>query len=314
MKILKFIDHILNFIVFSFFILSLSFAGYALYDINAVYDDTLLSGEILKYKPSVDEYGLLKNNFSINDLQKINKDIVGWIRIDDTNIDYPILAGLDNTDYLKRNYRGEYSPSGSIFLDYRNDRNFTDDFSIIYGHNMAKGLMFSDIKKFKDIDFFDIHKTGKLYTSNKVYDLEIYSFNIIDSNRNITYKLQKYKNGGNNEIISNLLNEAINKRELIVGENDKYLLLSTCYGLNTYDRSVILTKMIENNDLDTINGKLDDTKNDVVDENNNIIEKNQRSNLINKIIILIIYVMIGTMLYIHIVIDHIRKKRRINNI
>ena len=314
MKIIKFIDHILNFIVFSFFTLSILFALYALYDVYAVYEDTELDGEILKYKPTVNEYGLLEDNFSIDDLQKINKDIVGWVRIDDTNIDYPILAGLDNTDYLKRNYKGEYSPSGSIFLDYRNDKNFNDNFTIIYGHNMAKGLMFSDIKKFKDKEFFDNHKTGKLYTKDKVYNLEIYSFNIIEANKNIAYKLQKYKNDANTEVVSSLLSEAINRRDIIISNEDKYLVLSTCYGLNTYDRSVILTKMVDSDDEDIISSELNDDSNGIVNENNKIIEKNQRTNLVNKIIILIIYVMIGIIIYIHILISHILKKRRIGNI
>lgn len=315
MKILKFIDSILNFIVFCFFTLSLAFALYALYDVYQVYEDTELTGKILKYKPEVDEYGILKNDFSVKDLQKINKDIVGWIKIDNTNIDYPILAGIDNTDYLKRNYLGEYSPSGSIFLDYRNDKDFLDNFSIIYGHNMAKGLMFSDIKKFKDKDFFELNKTGKLYTNNKIYDLEIYSFNIIKANKDITYKLQKYKKGHNNEVITNLMSEAINKRSLNVSDDDKFLLLSTCYGLNAYDRSVILTKMMETSENPIIDSKIKKTNIEVyVAENEKIIKNNQRSNIVNKMIILIIYILIGTMLYLHIIVSHIRKKRRINNI
>ena len=290
------------------------FAGYALYDVYQVYEDTELSGEVLKYKPKVDEYGELKEKFSIKDLQKINKDIVGWIKIDNTNIDYPILAGIDNTDYLKRNYKGEYSPSGSIFLDYRNSRDLTDDFSIIYGHNMAKGLMFSDIKKFKEPTFFVLNKTGKLYTKDKVYNLEIYSFNIIKSNKDITYKLNK--NSDSKEIVNNLLNEAINKRELVIGDNDKYLLLSTCYGVNTYDRSVILTKMIETYG-NIIDSNIENNNTNIeryIDEDFKIIKNNQRTNLISKMIVLLIYILIGFMIYLHIIVDHIRKKRRINNI
>lgn len=311
MKILKFIDHCLNFIVFGFFTLSLFFAGYALYDIYAVYGDTELTGEILKYRPVVDEYGILKNNFSIKDLQTINKDIIGWVKIDNTNIDYPILAGVDNTEYLRRNYMGKYSPSGSIFLDYRNSRDLTDDFSIIYGHNMARGLMFSDIKRFKDNSFFQLNKTGKLYTENGVYNLEIYSFSIIKANKDITYKLQQYGKGHNKELVSNLYNDAINKRNIIVGSDDKFLLLSTCYGLNSYDRSVLLTKMVKADGDIVINGDLekDEEINNKLENDRNRIEKdNERTNTINKIIILIIYILIGSMIYIHIVVDHIRKK------
>lgn len=311
MKILKFVDSFLNFIVFSFFTLSLLFAFYALYDVHVVYDDTELSGEVLKYKPSTDSDGILENEFSLEDLKKINKDIVGWVKIDNTNIDYPILAGMDNTDYLKRNYKGEYSPSGSIFLDYRNNRKFTDDFSIIYGHNMAKGLMFSDIKKFSNSDFFETHTKGKLYTEDEIYDLEIYSYNILESNKDISYKLQKYNNGYNEEVVTNLLDSAINKRNLVVSDNDQYLLLSTCYGLNTYDRSVLLTKMVKSNSTNIIGSYIDNNKARLLPEDNKILIKNQRTNLVNKIIILLIYIIIGIMIYIHILVGHILKKKRI---
>ena len=293
MKILKFIDHCLNFIVFSFFTLSLFFAGYALYDIYAVYEDTELTGEILKYKPEVDEYGILKNNFSVNDLKTINEDIVGWIKIDNTNIDYPILAGVDNTEYLRRNYMGRYAPSGSIFLDYRNSKDLSDDFSIIYGHNMARGLMFSDIKKFKDNSYFQLNKTGKLYVEDGVYNLEIYSFSIIKANKDITYKLQQYGKGHNKELVSNLFNDAINKREIVVGDNDKFLLLSTCYGLNNYDRSVLLTKMVKADSDIIINGDLekdDEVTTKLANDRKRIEESNERTNIVNKIIILIIYI------------------------
>lgn len=311
MKILKFIDHILNFIVFSFFILSLSFAGYALYDINAVYDDTLLSGEILKYKPSVDEYGLLKKNFSINDLQKINKDIVGWIRIDDTNIDYPILAGKDNTSYLKTDYKGDYSPSGSIFLDYRNSRELNDDFFVIYGHNMAKNLMFSDIKKFQKDNYFNEHSTGKLYTNHGVYNLTILTFNIIDANKSAAYKLQRYSNEHNDVIIQELLGNAIFKKDIEVNPSDKLILLSTCYGVGTYDRSVILAKLEESDASSLIHDNTSDLQKKEFEKiEQKVIKENEKNNLVNRIIVLIIYIMIAVMIYIRLSIVHRKRKRK----
>ena len=311
MKIIKLINSLLNFIVFVFFIVSLSFSFYALYDVYAVYENTELSGEILKYKPTEREEDSFGSNFNLKDIQKINKDIVGWVRIDNTNIDYPILAGKDNTDYLKKDYKGDYSPSGSIFLDYRNDRKLTDDFSVIYGHNMAKGLMFSDIKKFKDTDYFGLNKTGKLYTDNGVYDLTIYSFDIINANRDISYKLNKYKNGHNQELIDNLLKNAINKRDIVVEENDKFLLLSTCYGVGTYDRSVILTRLRKSTDINIIRSDSDIKK---IEKDNNILENNIRIGLAKKIIVLVIYTLITIIIYIHIssgnIIKKIRKSRQ----
>ncbi len=89
-------------------------------------------------------------------LREINPDIFGWIKIDQTNIDYPILQTDDNEYYLNLDYEREYYPSGSIFMDYRCDKNLTENFnSVIYGHNAEmSGTMFHDIEKFFDIEFF----------------------------------------------------------------------------------------------------------------------------------------------------------------
>ena len=67
-----------------------------------------------------------------------SKYVIAWIRIDDTNINYPVVQGSDNAWFLNRNYKGVFATAGSIFLDYRNTKNFSDSFSIIYGHRMGK--------------------------------------------------------------------------------------------------------------------------------------------------------------------------------
>ena len=76
--------------------------------------------------------------------------MVGWIVVDDTNIDYPVMQGYDNSQYLNLDPYGEYSLSGSIFLDSRNSSDFTDPYSIIYGHHMEYGKMFGAIDDYLD--------------------------------------------------------------------------------------------------------------------------------------------------------------------
>ena len=71
---------------------------------------------------------------------KLNKDVVGWITIFDTHISYPVVQGKDNQEYLNKDVFGKFSFSGSIFLDYRNACDFTDSYSIIYGHHMVLNL------------------------------------------------------------------------------------------------------------------------------------------------------------------------------
>ena len=311
MKIVKFLDHVLNVIVFTFFLLVMAFSFYALYDVHAVYENTELTDEILKYKPSIQGENSFGKRFALEDLQEINPDIVGWVRIDDTNIDYPILAGKDNTSYLKTDYKGDYSPSGSIFLDYRNSRELNDDFFVIYGHNMAKNLMFSDIKKFQKDNYFNEHSTGKLYTNHGVYNLTILTFNIIDANKSAAYKLQRYSNEHNDVIIQELLGNAIFKKDIEVNPSDKLILLSTCYGVGTYDRSVILAKLEESDDSSLIRDNTSDLQKKEFEKiEQKVIKENEKNNLVNRIIVLIIYIMIAVMIYIRLSIVHRKRKRK----
>ena len=81
-----------------------------------------------------------KVNIDWNKLKEINKDIVGWIKINNTNINYPILKDNDNLKYLEHSYDGNYNKNGSIFT--LNSNPFDDNITVIYGHNMKTRIMF----------------------------------------------------------------------------------------------------------------------------------------------------------------------------
>ena len=111
-----------------------------------------------------------KNPIDFKALNKINKDIVGWIKISDTNIDYPILRAPESEQsfYLHRDYYKNYLYAGSIYMESYNQPDFSDRNTILYGHNMANGTMFADLHKFEDSDFFSKHKTFKVYTPKSI--------------------------------------------------------------------------------------------------------------------------------------------------
>ena len=253
MRIIKFIDKLLNFILIMFFITIILFSGYALYDVNEVYNEAELSEDILKYKPeSYKEEAVEK--FDLTDLQNnVNEDICGWIRIDGTNIDYPVLSSKNMTYYLDKDYNKKYSAGGSIFLHGDNDRYFTDDFQIIYGHNMVKNLMFSDINKYEDKKYFDKNSTGILYTQNEIYAIKVYTYNILNSSLDMAYDLDANKNGKNEDILKDLEASAIYKNDIEVTPEDKFVLLSTCYGVGTPQRSVLFCKLENIETSTTIN-------------------------------------------------------------
>ena len=235
-KTIKFFDKIINSIVIIFFIICLGIGGYAVYDAYYVYNDANIPSNIKKLKP--DE----NNKFSLSSLQEINEDICGWIRLDDTNINYAITIGKDNSEYLNLNYNKEFSVAGSIFLDYRSDRNFEDDYSVIYGHNMKSNQMFADIKKYGDKDFFNNHQTGKLYTENAIYDLKVIAYKKVSAFSDITYNLRIYKNDKNNDILNFSIKDAINKIESEYSK-DKIIALSTCDVSSSNTRSVLFVSL-----------------------------------------------------------------------
>lgn len=79
-------------------------------------------------------------------LIEINSDVVGWIKINETNIDYPIVQKNDNDYYLNKNFYNKNDRTGAIFLDYKNKSDFTDVNTVIYGHNIKRGTMFADLE------------------------------------------------------------------------------------------------------------------------------------------------------------------------
>lgn len=124
----------------------------------------------VQYKPEFPE-----EVETFEDLQKKNKDVIGWLTVYGTTIDYPLLfSDKDNNYYLNHNALKEPESSGSIFLDYRNNPNFTDFNNILHGHHMARHKMFGDLDKFADEEYFQTHEFGNIF-----YDGRDHSFQII---------------------------------------------------------------------------------------------------------------------------------------
>lgn len=108
-------------------------------------------------------------------LREINPDIVGWLYIEGTQINYPVVQGEDNQYYLKHLFSGEWNNSGCIFLDCRNAADFSDSHSIIYGHHMKNGAMFCDLDHYKQQEFYDAHPYALLVTPEVNYQIEFFA-------------------------------------------------------------------------------------------------------------------------------------------
>ena len=160
-------------------------------------------------------------------LEDINKDVIGWIKIENTNINYPILKDDKNLKYLKHSFDGMYNNNGSIFT--LNDNPFQDNKTIIYGHNMKNGIMFSELSKYMDKEFLNEHSTFDIYTKNQKYKATIfscYSIGIKIEENNI--KLLDFKE--EIEYYKKLSVYSIKN----IGEIEKIVKLSTCSYLNNH--------------------------------------------------------------------------------
>lgn len=110
---------------------------------------------------------------TVKELQNENADVKAWIKINDTNINYPVVQTNDNDYYLYRNYRKENSNYGSIFIDKNSDIENTNSNIIMYGHNMKDGSMFGDLLKYEDEEYYNNHKYIEFVTNTNSSTYEI---------------------------------------------------------------------------------------------------------------------------------------------
>lgn len=108
----------------------------------------------------------LNRKIDFHKLKNENKDIVAWIYIPGTTVDYPILIGDTNEEYLYKDLEGNYNPLGSIFSDAKKD--LSEDHIKIYGHNMREFQMFGELRKFLNKEYMEQHEKFYIYTENKL--------------------------------------------------------------------------------------------------------------------------------------------------
>ncbi|KKY02187.1 MULTISPECIES: class B sortase [Paraclostridium] len=168
-----------------------------------------------------------QNNNNSVDLSYINKDYRGWLDVGGTNIHYPIVQSSNNEFYLNKDMDKNYLESGSIFLDFQNDK-FNDSNTVLYGHSMRNGTMFGQLKKFKDEKFFTKHKTISISESNgNILNYTIFSAYVTDSS-NIYNKTSFDSKEDFNNFFNKIKKDSLFKSLVNVDSEDKILTLSTC--------------------------------------------------------------------------------------
>ena len=188
-------------------------------DIEELIDDVFIQDIDTTEEPIIDW----------NYLKSINKDIIGWIEIEGTEINYPILKDSVNLYYLKHNYLKNYNSNGSIFT--LNNKPFEDEETLIYGHNMKNGTMFSLLGNYLNEDYLYSQQNIKIYTSEKNYKGVIFSAYSIGigteknniSNLNYEERISYYKKSSKVNVNN-------------VDITNKIIKLSTCSYINSRTR------------------------------------------------------------------------------
>ncbi len=171
-------------------------------------------------------------------LKDLSEDCIGWITLDDTTIDYPIMQGDNNMEYLNKDPYGNYSLAGSIFLDSRNASDFSDSYSILYGHHMSGGYMFGALDDFEDPTYFDQHATGTLYTERGILPVRIVSFLYTDASNDLVFDPKSDRDG----VLKFAKEKAINRRE---STGYEVVALTTCKSPTSTRRACLFVQITE---------------------------------------------------------------------
>ncbi|MCL1816964.1 MAG: class B sortase [Clostridiales bacterium] len=229
-------------------------SGYKLCNISGEYlKEAQIKDEMLEYRPQelfivtenketptgLSQQSSIKFDQDIIDLQnEVNTDIVGWLAIPDTRIDYPFVHYEDNDYYLRRDIYGKPATAGTLFMDYRCAQDFSSFNTIIYGHNMKNDSMFGDLKLFADEGFFVSAPEGTVFLKHNAYTLEFFAYMVVQEDDKIIFDASADRG----EFFEYIKNTARNYREPPNKVN--VVTLSTCsyefYGA----RTVLLASII----------------------------------------------------------------------
>ncbi len=188
---------------------------------------------------------VIKNKY-IAALMSINPDVVGYLKVNNTNVDYPVVIKDDNKYYLKKNFYGEDDQNGWIYMDFRNSDKILNDNTIIYGHNMYySGVMFGTLHRALNYSWNSnpdnlIISFDTMYESMKWQIYSIYTVPKTSDYLKVSFETEDLKN----DYISMTKKRSIRDFGIEVTSQDNLLTLSTCTGDN--ERLVIHAKLIKN--------------------------------------------------------------------
>ena len=202
--------------------------------------------------PSIDIDKKNERIIKVKELQKENSDIIGWIEIENTDINYPVLQTSNNSYYMTHNYKKQYSKNGSIFLDKDYKWNPPSSNLLIYGHNMkSSNAMFKGLLKYSSKKYYQQHPTIRFTTNNEDSTFEIISVfksRVYYKSEKNVFRYYYFINSNNenefNEFVNNAKNSSLYDTGKTAVYGEQLMTLSTCSYHTTDGRFVIVAKKI----------------------------------------------------------------------
>lgn len=181
-------------------------------------------------------------------LEETSADIIGWLTLPDTVVNYPVTQTDNNDYYLDHLYDGTYNKTGCLFADYENQADFSDRNTIIYGHNMRDGSMFAVLNEYDSQAFYDAHKELYLVTPAGGYVVEVFAaFSAKPSESGddtSPWRLSWKDDGAYTTWLNAMQERSVVESDVTVTSSDRVLTLSTCRPGGT-ERFIVMGKLVE---------------------------------------------------------------------
>ena len=220
-------------------LLMLSYGMYSLWDTYKIYANSFADEELLRFRPTDDG----EDNPTLKDLKKLNPDVKAWIQVPKTNIDYPVVQGQDDMEYINKNVYGEFELSGAIFLSCLNKDDFSDPYNLVYGHNMKNGGMFADVADFTNKEYFETHQKGKLYLTDATRKIRFFACMKVTAADAKIYHPDGYRKENLKDLLDYIQANAVQYRDVNVADENSLIALSTCSEAETNGRVVLIGKL-----------------------------------------------------------------------
>lgn len=230
--LIRSLDRATDSVVTLCFLLVFLIGAYCVYDSWVVFykasDDSVLA-----YKPGYE-----------NDKNKPEKGVldsmVAWLEVEGTSIDYPVMQGVDNSEFLNKDPFGQYSLSGSIFLDSRCDPSFEDPYSLVYGHHMERGYLFGALDDYLEEGWLEGHHAAKLTTDEEEIEVDLFATFEADATDERVFAPTEV----DDEVLEYAIDNAVHLREEAIPDDGAQLVaLSTCKYPDSSERTVVIGKV-----------------------------------------------------------------------